>query len=160
MQGEKYRMAYSSIPWTEEITEPQFLKRERVKSEGKVKKSPRRNQAYKNLTKQIGEIFKVYRERSGMSLRKLYSKTNVSIAVISDMETGKKLPRIESLLVICHAIKMPLTEIFSENIINGNMPVLLAPKEQKESCFKALIKALFKYKLILRNPFKIEKIKY
>ena len=45
---------------------------------------------YKEITKRIGNIFHYYRSKKGLSLRELYRRLSISIAVMSDMETGEK----------------------------------------------------------------------
>ena len=51
---------------------------------------------YSNLCKQYGEYFNYVREQKGLSLRELSRQTNISIALISLLENGDKLPRIET----------------------------------------------------------------
>ena len=72
---------------------------------------------YFYLTKKIGELFKKYRNNSNLSMRDIYKDEKISIATISDMENGKKLPRVETLLNLMHKVKMPLDKVFIKDIL-------------------------------------------
>ena len=67
---------------------------------------------YKNLCKLYGEYFNYTREQKGLSLRELSKKTNISIALISLLENGDKLPRIETIIRLVLALGIPFNEIF------------------------------------------------
>ena len=67
---------------------------------------------YENLCKLYGEYFNYTREQKGLSLRELSKKTNISIALISLLENGDKLPRIETLIRLVLALGIPFNEIF------------------------------------------------
>ena len=59
-----------------------------------------------------GEYFNYTREQKGLSLRELSKKTNISIALISLLENGDKLPRIETIIRLVLALVIPFNEIF------------------------------------------------
>lgn len=59
-----------------------------------------------------GEYFNYTREQKGLSLRELSKKTNISIALISLLENGDKLPRIETIIRLVWALGIPFNEIF------------------------------------------------
>ena len=67
---------------------------------------------YENLCKLYGEYFNYTREQKGLSLRELSKQTNISIALISLLENGDKLPRIETLIRLVLALGIPFNEIF------------------------------------------------
>ena len=67
---------------------------------------------YENLCKLYGEYFNYTREQKGLSLRELSKQTNISIALISLLENGDKLPRIETLIRLVLALGIPFGEIF------------------------------------------------
>ena len=67
---------------------------------------------YENLCKLYGEYFNYTREQKGLSLRELSKKTNIIIALISLLENGDKLPRIETLIRLVLALGIPFNEIF------------------------------------------------
>ena len=67
---------------------------------------------YENICKLYGEYFNYTREQKGLSLRELSKQTNISIALISLLENGDKLPRIETLIRLVLALGIPFNEIF------------------------------------------------
>ena len=73
---------------------------------------------YSNLCKQYGESFNYVREQKGLRLRELSRQTNISIALISLLENGDKLPRIETLIRLVLALEIPFGEVFG-NKSNG-----------------------------------------
>ena len=75
---------------------------------------------YYYLVKKIGEIFKKYRDNAKLSMRDIYRDEKISIATISDMETGKKLPRVETLLNLIYKVGMPLNKVFSNDVLPNN----------------------------------------
>ena len=114
---------------------------------------------YREITKRIGNIFYYYRSKKGLSLRELYRKTGVSIAVMSDMETGKKLPKIETLISLCRYLDIPLEKIFSDKIVaeSWNKLPFFNIKCRRERRKEQFLKLPFGYKLRIVNPFKIKK---
>jgi len=151
-------MSYKTIPWTT-TEEPKFLRKEK-KNTQQSDNSKKRNSSfienkkiYKEVSKRIGKILQFYREKNGLSLRELHRKTNVCIAVISSMENGENLSKVESLLKVCIAAGVPLTEIMAPQIITKEWapPILSCNKERKKR------KQTFKLFgcIELRSPFKI-----
>lgn len=82
------------------------------------------NTDYQSLSGKIGAKFKQYRLKSGLSLRDIYKDEQISIALISDLEAGKKLPRMETLVRLCNKVGMPLDEVFSARITPTRMDLL------------------------------------
>ena len=72
---------------------------------------------YENLCKLYGEYFNYAREQKGLSLRELSKQTNISIALISLLENGDKLPRIETIIRLVLALGIPFNEIFGRKAI-------------------------------------------
>ena len=72
------------------------------------------DEIYNNLCKLYGEYFNYIREQKGLSLRELSKQTNISIALISILEKGDKLPRIETLIRLTLALGIPFNEIFGK----------------------------------------------
>ena len=68
--------------------------------------------AYEQMCRMIGAYINNVREEQGISLREMYRRTNISIAVLSDIENGQKLPRIETLIKLVLALDIPLSHIF------------------------------------------------
>lgn len=79
---------------------------------------------YDSLSENIGKKFKQYRLKAGLSLRDIYRDEQISIALISDLEAGKKLPRMETLVRLCNKVDMPLDEVFSARITPTRMGLL------------------------------------
>lgn len=84
---------------------------------------------YENLCKRYGEYFNYVREQKGLSLRELSKQTNISIALISLLENGDKLPRIETLIRLVLALDIPFNEIFGDKATG----LELSAKAQKTS---------------------------
>lgn len=68
---------------------------------------------YGNMANILGEYIAFVRNKKGISLRDLRTATDISIAVISDLENGKKIPRFEILIKILLALGIPINVIFS-----------------------------------------------
>ena len=49
---------------------------------------------YEQMCRMIGTHINREREKKGISLREMYRRTNISIAVMSDIENGLKLRKI------------------------------------------------------------------
>ncbi len=72
---------------------------------------------YSTMCRQLGEYINFVREEKGISLRDFYKQTSVSIAVMSDLENGVKVPRVETLLKIALALEIPLYFIFGNKFV-------------------------------------------
>lgn len=72
---------------------------------------------YEHITRMIGESFKNYRTNSKLSMRDIYKDEKISIATISDLENGKKLPRVETLITLLQKVGMPLDRVFNDKIL-------------------------------------------
>ncbi len=82
------------------------------------------NTDYDSLSENIGKKFKQYRLKAGLSLRDIYREEQISIALISDLEAGKKLPRMETLVRLCNKVGMPLDEVFSSRITPSRVDLI------------------------------------
>lgn len=67
---------------------------------------------YEQMCRTIGVYINHVREKKSISLREMYRRTNISIAVLSDIENGQKLPRFETLIKLVFALDIPLSYIF------------------------------------------------
>ena len=67
---------------------------------------------YEQMCRMLGTYINKVREEQGISLREMYRRTNISIAVLSDIENGQKLPRIDTLIKLALALDIPLNHIF------------------------------------------------
>ena len=75
------------------------------------------NNLYRRMSKIIGGLINKSRTSKDFSFRKLASETNLSIALLSSVENGDKVPRLETLLKIMKALDIPMSEVFSNSII-------------------------------------------
>ena len=72
---------------------------------------------YENMCRGIGEYINYIRESRDISLRELYRRSNISIAVLSDIENGLKLPRIETLIKLALVLDIRLEVFFSTKFL-------------------------------------------
>lgn len=59
---------------------------------------------YPALSLAVGERIRHYRERAGLSMRKLANKTHLTVSAFSHWERGHKSPALQSLYVVAHAL--------------------------------------------------------
>lgn len=73
---------------------------------------------YWYIVRKIAEKFKEYRNKSGLSLRDIYEDKKISsMAVVSELENGKKLPKLKTLLKLMSLVEIPFDEVFSSNVL-------------------------------------------
>lgn len=96
------------------------------------------NTDYDSLSENIGKKFKQYRLKAGLSLRDIYREEQISIALISDLEAGKKLPRMETLVRLCNKVGMPLDEVFSSRITPSRVD-LIAGEQSTEDKMRTIL---------------------
>lgn len=72
---------------------------------------------YQRMCRLIGEHINRVREEKHISLRKLSKDTSISIAVLSDLENGKKLPRFETLIKLLVTLNIPLDVLFNQRFL-------------------------------------------
>ncbi len=69
---------------------------------------------YSQMCLYAGEYINHVRKKEGISLRELYRQTNISIAVLSDLENGLKMPRLETLIKLAVTLGIPLDILFEK----------------------------------------------
>lgn len=67
-----------------------------------------------------GQYVAETRNKQKISCRELYKRTKISISVQSDLETGKRMPRIETLIKLMIALNIPLDSFFGSELISSN----------------------------------------
>lgn len=72
---------------------------------------------YEYITRSIGYQFGQYRNNSELSLREINTLHNISPKVVSALENGKKLPKIELLLRLMHNVGMPYDAVLSRGVL-------------------------------------------
>ena len=66
----------------------------------------------KIILNQIGTYINNKRKESNLTIRELNSITGVSLAVLSDLENAKSMPRIETFLRIAEALEIRHSQLF------------------------------------------------
>lgn len=73
---------------------------------------------YWYIVRTIGKKFKDYRDKSGLSLRDIYEDKKLSsMAVVSELENGKKLPKFKTFLELMSLIEMPYNKVFTDDVL-------------------------------------------
>lgn len=77
---------------------------------------------YWYIVRYIGNKFKEYRKKSGLSLRDIYNdKEKISMAVVSELENGKKIPRFKTFLELMSLVDMPFSTVLNNEVIPSNI---------------------------------------
>jgi transcriptional regulator with XRE-family HTH domain len=69
---------------------------------------------------EIGKILRARREDSGLSLRKLAKRLEISPSALSQIETGRSRPSVRTLYAIVSELGMSFDELFPSTAANGN----------------------------------------
>lgn len=86
---------------------------------------------YWYIVRKIGEMFKKYRQKSGLTLRDIYNDKQISsMAVVSELENGKKLPRFDTFLQLMSSVDMPYNKVFVNDVL---------PKKERKNQDKDII---------------------
>lgn len=75
------------------------------------------NRAKSTIQRLLGKLIRDARKEKGLSLRKLSDEASVSLTLLTDIENGKKIPNIETILKLAYTLEIPLTDIFNQNIL-------------------------------------------
>lgn len=63
----------------------------------------------------VGNRVVELRQQKGLTQYKLYKLAGISQATLSEIESGKKVPTVTTLAKICKALKISLSDFFSED---------------------------------------------
>lgn len=66
----------------------------------------------KKLAKRLGKNITQKRMKLGMTQEKLAYENDISKGYLSEIESGKKLPSLEMLLIIAEALDVDIKELF------------------------------------------------
>lgn len=66
------------------------------------------------LLRDLGPQVKKLREKLGYSLLQLSQKSGISVGYLGDIEHGRKLPTLETLIKLSKALRTSLSELFSK----------------------------------------------
>lgn len=87
-------------------------------------------QAINDIMFNLGGFIKNKRVEKNISIRDLNGLSRVSTAVVSDVENGVSLPRIEILVRLALAMNIPLNELFA-NFVSQSYQVVPIEKQQQ-----------------------------
>lgn len=87
-------------------------------------------QAVNDIMFNLGGFIKNKRVEKNISIRDLNGLSRVSTAVVSDIENGVSLPRIEILVRLALAMDIPLNELFA-NFVSQSYQVVPIEKQQQ-----------------------------
>ena len=73
--------------------------------------------AKSTIQRLLGKLIRDTRNEKRLSLRKLAEEASVSLTLLTEIENGKKIPNIETILKLAYTLEIPLTDIFNENIL-------------------------------------------
>jgi len=68
--------------------------------------------ALKQIIPRIGRILKVFREKTGQNQGDIASKAGISVSMLSQIERGLVSPSIDTLVAVCSAVGMEVSELF------------------------------------------------
>jgi transcriptional regulator with XRE-family HTH domain len=67
---------------------------------------------FKSLLPQVGQILRVFREKSGHNLSEVANKASISVSMLSQIERGLVSPSIDTLLRVCAALEFDVVDLF------------------------------------------------
>jgi transcriptional regulator with XRE-family HTH domain len=75
----------------------------------------------KNVIPRIGQILKIYREKTGKNQGDIAEKAGISISMLSQIERGIVSPSIDTLMAVCGVLDIDPSELFKK--VASNLPV-------------------------------------
>ena len=73
------------------------------------------------LKRNIGQAIRYYRKKKGLSQYKLAELTNLSTSYISEIETAKKIPSMETLINIANALEVDIWDLLMPMDLPSNV---------------------------------------
>lgn len=83
----------------------------------------------KDVIPRIGQILKVYREKTGRNQGDIAPKAGISVSMLSQIERGIVAPSIETLMTVCAALDIDPSELFKK--IATTAPVRIHHKGER-----------------------------
>ena len=83
----------------------------------------------KDLIPRIGQILKVYREKTGKNQGDIAQKAGISVSMLSQIERGIVAPSIETLMTVCAVLDIDPAELFKK--ISATAPVRIHHKGER-----------------------------
>jgi transcriptional regulator with XRE-family HTH domain len=87
--------------------------------------------ALKSVISVIGNILKLYREKTGKNQGKIAKDAGISISMLSQIERGVVSPSIDTLFNVCNALGLDIAELFRR--ITPDSPVRVQENGQRLS---------------------------
>jgi transcriptional regulator with XRE-family HTH domain len=66
----------------------------------------------KSIIPELGKILRLFREKSGRNLGDVAERAGISISMLSQIERGVVSPSIDTLVMVCRALDLDMTELF------------------------------------------------
>lgn len=99
------------------MEENRFLTRAQIEHREQIRQlRDETEQVLNTVMFNIGEFIEDKREEKKISIRELHRLSGVSTAVISDIENGKSMPRVELLIRLALSMGVSLNELFNSFI--------------------------------------------
>ena len=95
----------------------------------------------KLILKKLGTYIATQRKQKGITQKELNNLSSVSLAVIADLENGKSMPRVETLIRLAIALKINVNDIFETMKCDTNN-ALMKPIKAKSSRDSELASAI------------------
>ena len=73
--------------------------------------------------KSIGKWIKFYRTDKKLSQEALSEKTGITYKHLSSIETGRRYPRLESIIIIANALDDSSDDLLTDNLKHSSSPV-------------------------------------
>ena len=87
---------------------------------------------YDELKRVLGVHFAKVREERGISLRELSSQTGISKALIGAFEVGERLPRMDNIINLMVALKMPFEDVFGTKVGEAKLNYTAQPTQKRD----------------------------
>jgi transcriptional regulator with XRE-family HTH domain len=66
----------------------------------------------KQIISRLGRMLKAYREKTGRNQADVASKADISVSMLSQIERGMVAPSIETLMMVCSALDLEISQLF------------------------------------------------
>jgi transcriptional regulator with XRE-family HTH domain len=83
----------------------------------------------KDSIPKIGQILKVYREKTGKNQSEIAQKAGISVSMLSQIERGMVAPSVETLLMVCGVLDLDPSDLFKQ--IGAAAPVRIHHKGER-----------------------------
>ena len=107
----------------------------------------------------LGRMLVSKREALGYTQKDLVKKAKVSMTVLSDIENGRKIPRVETIVKLAQVVEIPLTDIFNQAILPADLSTQRGiNSNEKAKCNPESLSSIDEF--LLRDGFSKSDINY